>query len=161
MFMTKFLILWMENNKKIPCFKRSTYISNFLWRQPTALVLAIFKVSKHFPVTIILVPYQSGVCNCNGVPNLCVLVMVYPPDPVSILRPSFPGIGVPMLKIRRSVRPLIFNMGIPLLVRRHLYIETVPRCVWLWWRTHQACMFFLDIPMHQVCGSGGISNRYV
>ena len=25
---------------------------------------------------------------------------------------------------------LIFNMGIPILVRRHLYIETVP---WLWW----------------------------
>ena len=25
--------------------------------------------------------------------------------PVSILRPSFPGMGIPMLKIRRSVRP--------------------------------------------------------
>ena len=35
--------------------------------------------------------------------------------------------GIPMLKIRRSQDRLIFNMGIPILVRRHLYIETVPR----------------------------------
>ena len=45
---------------------------------------------------------------------------------VSIKRPSFPGMGMPMLRIRRSDR-LIFNMGIPILVRRHLYIETAPR----------------------------------
>ena len=32
-----------------------------------------------------------------------------------------------MLKIRRSRDRLIFNMGIPILVRRHLNIETVPR----------------------------------
>ena len=32
-----------------------------------------------------------------------------------------------MLKIRRSRDRLIFNMGIPILVRPHLYIETVPR----------------------------------
>ena len=32
-----------------------------------------------------------------------------------------------MLKIRRSRDRLISNMGIPILVRRHLYIETVPR----------------------------------
>ena len=31
-----------------------------------------------------------------------------------------------MLKIRRSWDLLIFNMGIPILVRRHLYIETSP-----------------------------------
>ena len=31
--------------------------------------------------------------------------------------------GIPMLKIRRSRDLLIFNMGIPILVRRHLYIE--------------------------------------
>ena len=35
-------------------------------------------------------------------------------------------LGIPMLKIRRSWDRLIFNMGIPILVRRHLYIETVP-----------------------------------
>ena len=32
-----------------------------------------------------------------------------------------------MLKIRRLRDRLIFNMGIPILVRRHLYIETTPR----------------------------------
>ena len=32
-----------------------------------------------------------------------------------------------MLNIRRSRDRLIFNMGSPILVRRHLYIETVPR----------------------------------
>ena len=31
--------------------------------------------------------------------------------------------GIPMLKIRRSWDRLIFNMVIPILVRRHLYIE--------------------------------------
>ena len=43
--------------------------------------------------------------------------------PVSIQRPSFPGMGIPMLKIRRSWDRRIFNMGMPILVR-HLYIET-------------------------------------
>ena len=37
--------------------------------------------------------------------------------------PSFPGMGIPMLKIRRSQDRLIFNMGIPILARQHLYIE--------------------------------------
>ena len=32
--------------------------------------------------------------------------------------------GISMLKVRRSRDRLIFNMGIPILVRRHLYIET-------------------------------------
>ena len=40
---------------------------------------------------------------------------------------SFRGMGIPMLKIRRSWDRLIFNTGIPILVRRHIYIETVPR----------------------------------
>ena len=47
-------------------------------------------------------------------------------SPVSIWRPSFPGMGIPVLKIRRSRDRLIFNMGIPILVRRQLYIETAP-----------------------------------
>ena len=36
--------------------------------------------------------------------------------------------GIPMFKIGRSRDRLIFNMGIPILVRRHLYIETAPCC---------------------------------
>ena len=46
--------------------------------------------------------------------------------PVSISRPSFQVMS-PMLKIRRSQDRLIFNMGMPILVRRHLYIETAAR----------------------------------
>ena len=44
--------------------------------------------------------------------------------PVSIQRLPVPGMGIPMLKIRWSRDRLIFNMGIPILVRRHLYIES-------------------------------------
>ena len=48
------------------------------------------------------------------------------PGPASIQRPSFPGLGIPVLKIRRSWDRLIFNMGIPILVRGYLYINTAP-----------------------------------
>ena len=34
--------------------------------------------------------------------------------------------GIPMLKIRRSQDRLIFNIGIPILVRQYIYIETPP-----------------------------------
>ena len=40
-----------------------------------------------------------------------------------------PGMRIPMLKIRQSQNHLIFNTGIPMLVRRHLYIGTAH-----WWR---------------------------
>ena len=40
------------------------------------------------------------------------------------IKTVFPGMWFPMLKIRRSGDRLIFNMGILILVRRHLYIET-------------------------------------
>ena len=54
-----------------------------------------------------------------------VLLPYYPGPPLNI-KTIFPGLGIPMLKIRRSWDHLIFNMGIPILVRRHLYIETAP-----------------------------------
>ena len=39
--------------------------------------------------------------------------------------------GIPMLKIRWSWDRLIFNIGIPVPLRQHLYIETTPwSCVW-------------------------------
>ena len=38
-----------------------------------------------------------------------------------------PGMGIPMLKIRRSQDRLIFNMRIPILVRWHLSIEMSTR----------------------------------
>ena len=43
------------------------------------------------------------------------------------IKTVFPrGMGIPMLMIRRSPDRLIFNMGIPILIRRHFYIETAP-----------------------------------
>ena len=42
------------------------------------------------------------------------------------LKVVFPGMGISIIKIRRSRDRLIFIMGIPTLVRRCLYIETVP-----------------------------------
>ena len=39
------------------------------------------------------------------------------------IKTIFPGIGIPMLKIRGSKDRLIFNMGIPLPARRYCYIE--------------------------------------
>ena len=61
-------------------------------------------------------------CNCYWWPS-----GVRSQGPLSIWRLSFPGMGIPMLKVRRSRDRLIFNIGIPILVRRHLYIETAPR----------------------------------
>ena len=46
------------------------------------------------------------------------------PGPRLNTKTVFPGIRIPMLKIRRPRDRLIFNMGIPKLARRHLYIET-------------------------------------
>ena len=40
------------------------------------------------------------------------------------IKTVFPGMGIPMLKIGRSQVRLIFNMGIPILVRPHCCIET-------------------------------------
>ena len=42
------------------------------------------------------------------------------------IKTDFPDMGILMLKIRRSWDRIIFNMGIPILVRQHLYIETPP-----------------------------------
>ena len=66
--------------------------------------------------------------------------------------------GIPMLKIRRS--RLIFNMGIPILVRRHLYIETPhPRIFmdhylhvkWYCWQIAQGWIwYYLRLKMNTV-----------
>ena len=46
------------------------------------------------------------------------------PGPCFNIKTVFSGMGIPVLMIRRSLDHLIFNMGIPILLRRHLYIET-------------------------------------
>ena len=38
----------------------------------------------------------------------------------------FPGVVISIIKIRRSWDHLIFMMGIPILVKQHLYIKTAP-----------------------------------
>ena len=57
--------------------------------------------------------------------------------PVSIRKTVFPGMGIPMLKIRRPVGRLIFNMGIAIPSKTVFLIETAPRvlgnlpcCAW-------------------------------
>ena len=40
------------------------------------------------------------------------------------LKTVFPGIGIPVIKIRQSWDRLIFIMGIPVLVRRYLNVQT-------------------------------------
>ena len=50
-----------------------------------------------------------------------------PPGPRCNIKTVFPGMGIPMLMIRRSRDRLIFNMVIPILVR-HLYVQTPPWC---------------------------------
>ena len=52
----------------------------------------------------------------------------WPGPCLNIKKTSFPSMEIPMIKIRRPWDRLIFNMGIHILVWRHLYIETAP-----WW----------------------------
>ena len=42
------------------------------------------------------------------------------------IQPILPGINISNIKIRSSLDHLIFKMGIPILVRWHIHIETVP-----------------------------------
>ena len=48
------------------------------------------------------------------------------PGPRLNIKTIFSRYVIPMLKIRRSWGRRIFNMGIPMLVRRHRYFETAP-----------------------------------
>ena len=50
------------------------------------------------------------------------------PWPRFDLQTLFPGIGIPIIKIRRSWDRLIYMVGIPILIR-YLYIETVSRAI--------------------------------
>ena len=48
------------------------------------------------------------------------------PGPRLNIKTVFWGVGISIIKIRRALDSLIFTMGIPMLVRRHIYIETGP-----------------------------------
>ena len=43
------------------------------------------------------------------------------------IKTVFPSMGIAMLKIRQLQDHLIFNLGIPILLRQHLYFELAPR----------------------------------
>ena len=45
------------------------------------------------------------------------------------IKTVFPMYGISTLNIRRSWDRLMYNMGIPILARQHLYIETVSRSI--------------------------------
>ena len=66
---------------------------------------------------------------------LPILLALWPESRVHI-KTVFSGMVIPVLKMRRSWESRIFNMGIPILGRRRLYIETAPRLldfyVWYW-----------------------------
>ena len=49
------------------------------------------------------------------------------PVPISVYKPYYAGIGIPILKIRWSWDRLIFIMGMPMQIWRRLYIEMAPR----------------------------------
>ena len=84
--------------------------------------------------------------------------------PVSIWKCCFTGIGIPMIKMRRSWECLIFIIVIPILVRLHLYTETAPwsvRCLlWILWKCHKKNNKILNTPWEaldleafaEVCG---------
>ena len=56
-------------------------------------------------------------------PELVITPSSQEPGPYFNINTVLPGMGIPMLKIRQSQDHFIFNMGIPILVRQHLYIE--------------------------------------
>ena len=60
------------------------------------------------------------------------LSSIWLPGPRLNIKMVFPGMGMSMIKIRQSWDSLIFVMGIPILVRTHLYIETAPRIILQW-----------------------------
>ena len=65
----------------------------------------------------------------NSIPHKTVEVLINHVQylgPVSIRKTVFPGMGIPMLKIRRPVGRLIFNMGIAIPSKTVFLIETAP-----------------------------------
>ena len=53
--------------------------------------------------------------------------------PCLSIKAVFPGMGLSIVKIRRSWHCLIFNIGIPILVRQHLYIKMAPEYLDIKW----------------------------
>ena len=79
-----------------------------------------------------------AVCNSLCAHQPSAMEFHYFLGPVSIRKTVFPGMGIPMLKIRRPVGRLIFNMGIAIPSKTIFLIETAP-----WQRQ---CIFVSNLP---------------
>ena len=77
----------------------------------------------HWKLRVVMMPTLLAM---QAVQPLMIQLALWPVPHLNI-KMVFSGMRISMLKIRRSQDHLIFNMGIPILVRRHLYIETPPR----------------------------------
>ena len=78
----------------------------------------------------VMVNLPTHVCVTRPQCNIVITVAAYDlatPGPRHIITTVFPGMVIPDIKIRRSQDRLIFIMRIPIPIRRHFYIETVPR----------------------------------
>ena len=68
--------------------------------------------------------------------------------PVSILRPSYLRMAISMLKIRRPLGRLIFNMGIAIPGKTVFLIETAPRTFFFGQSDYQ--INFMDTLLTQI-----------
>ena len=77
----------------------------------------------------LLSPKTTNIFTSPCLNRISIILQKEPPGPCLNIKTVLPRYEIPMLKMRRSWDRLIFNMGIPILVRKHLYIETAP-----WWK---------------------------
>ena len=72
------------------------------------------------------------------------------------IKTVFPGMVIPMFKMRQSQDHILFNMGIPTLTRLHLYIEMTTRLIFDF-KLNLSCickpyiLFIVNISPH-ICG---------
>ena len=83
--------------------------------------------------------FQNVVCKMASIPSYCnfftayvsgnyvIHAMTLALGPVSIKRPSYLRMAISMVKIRRPLGRLIFNMGIAIPGKTVFLIETAPR----------------------------------
>ena len=89
-----------------------------------SFTFAVSRIHRH-----IIPPWVLTTAPClreDWVP-LCVSVRTSQPEPHFNIKPVFPGMGISIMKVRLTWDRLIFIIGIAMLVRRHLFIETAPR----------------------------------
>ena len=108
---------WLSHN---PCHTKwcGTFVNTIL----ILMCLFDWNIYEYICIYIIL-PYWSNVYLAKIIKSY---VMEEWPGPRLNINTVFPRYWIPMLKIRRSRDRLIINISIPILVRRHLYIETAP-----------------------------------